>query len=355
MSSVQENQSLPEESGVPHAVFSLEGVAGHERYDVWQDSISCIFEVDSHKDIRDEQFNASVDANMFGPVMLARTQTLRQEWKRTPGIMARDGMDHYMIQLYESGNMLWDTDKGEFAFPEQGLVVFDLAQEVNLKTDDFANISLIVPREMLEDQLKAADDHHLRVLGGAEPMVQLLRDHMISLKRLSAQMSAKQALEVAPATVGLAAACLNGAALDSPDQISGVAMAQVTKIRRFIEGNLTNPSLSANWIAGQVGVSRSRLYALFEPFGGVANYIRERRLRKALLELAQPNIVRRTIYDIALSAGYTSDTAFSRAFRERYGSSPNEVRNGAVVSTPEHTVSDGLDRRYETWLNRLSV
>lgn len=352
MSGVEKNSC---DTGVPHAVFSLDGVAGRERYDVWQDSISCIFEVDSHKEIRDERFNASVDANMFGPVMLARTQTLQQDWKRTPSIMARDGMDHFMIQLYESGSMLWETGKGEFQFPEQGLVVFDLAQEANLKTNDFANISLIVPREMLEDQLKSADDHHLRVLGGAEPMVQLLRDHMISLKRLSNQMSGKQALDVAPATVGLAAACLNGAANDNPDQISGVAMAQVTKVRRFIEGHLDRPSLSANWIAGQVGVSRSRLYTLFEPFGGVANYIRDRRLRKALLELAQPNIIRRTIYDIALSAGYTSDTAFSRAFRERYGASPNEVRNGAFVTSRENTTPDGLDRRYETWLNRLSV
>ncbi len=340
---------------VPHAVFTLDDVPLCERFDLWRESISCIFEVEAGAEVRGEGFRAEIDANMFGPVMLARTQTFRQQWTRSPRIMARDGMDHYMVQLYERGQMFWETGRGAFEFPTDGLVVFDLSQEVTARTDDFANISLIIPREMLEEQLKAESDQHMRVLTGKEPMVRLLRDHMVSLKNLAPRMTGQQAIELAPATVGLTAACLNAALADHPDQQTGVAVAQVARIRRFIEANLSDPDLSSDWIARQVGVSRTRLYELFDRFGGVASYVRDRRLRRALLSLSDRRSRHRPIYDIALASGYTSDAAFSRAFRGRYGIAPSDVRSAGALRPAAHRQGAGVDRRYERWLNHLSV
>jgi len=341
---------------VPHAVFSLNAVEDRERFDLWRDSISCIFEVEADRETRAAGFDAVIDANMFGPVMLARTTTKTQHWARTPSIMARDGMDHYMVQLFERGQMRWDTSKGTFESPVDGLVIFDLAQEVRSYTDNFTNISLIIPRDMMDRALKSPDDQHLRVLTNDEPMVKLLRDHMLSLKSLAGRMTARQAIEIAPATVGLTAACLNAAVeWDAPDQRNGLATAQLTVIRRFIEENLSEPELSVDWLAGRVGVSRSKLYQMFEPFGGVGSYIRDRRLRRALIALTDERAKHRPIYDIALASGYTSDAAFSRVFRARYGMSPREVRNQGGVGPAQRPGGIDLDRRYENWLHHLSV
>ncbi len=340
---------------VPHAVFSLNGVGDRERYDLWRESISCIFEVEADREVRGEDFHAEIDAHMFGSIMLARTESRGQQWTRSPSIMARDGMDHYMIQLYERGQMLWSTPYGDFDFPENGLVVFDLAQEVTTRTDDFANISLVVPRDMLQGTLKSADDQHLRVLRAEEPMVKLLRDHMTSLKQLAARMTARQAAEIAPATAGLAAACLNAALGENPDQQAGVAMARLTVIRRFIEANLSAPELSAEWIALRAGVSRSKLYALFEGYGGVAAYVRERRLRRALLALTDSSARHRPIYDIALASGYDNDTSFARAFRARYGVTPRDIRKAGGRRLLSKRSAEGIDRRYEDWLHHLSI
>jgi AraC-like DNA-binding protein len=269
--------------------------------------------------------------------------------------MARDGMDHFMIQLFERGDMRWSTPTGDRTLPENGLVVFDLAQPVTSITEDFTNLSLIVPRQMLEPQLKAAGAQHLRTLDGREPMVALLRDHMVSLKRLAHQMTDTQAGEIAPSTVGLAAACLNGALDDRPEQASGLATAQLARLRRLIEANLSNPELSAAWVARHGGVSRSKLYALFEPFDGVATYIRERRLRRALLQLAGGVERSVPIYRIAAEAGYLSEAAFTRAFTARYGASPREIRQRGDLALARPQNDAGLDRRYEDWLRHLSV
>ena len=342
---------------VPHAHFRLDDAPRKERYDLWRDSISCIFEVEAERDIRaDGDFTAEIDAHMFGTVMLARTQTLEQRWARTPALMARDGMDHYMIQLYERGDMLWETSAGPRSFPKDGLVIFDLAQQVQTRTDNFANLSLFIPRAMLEERLKSAGDQHLRVLTGDEPMVQLLRDHMCSLKGLAERMTVRQAVEIAPATVGLAAACLNAAiSQDDPDQPSGVAMARLTVVRRFIEQSLANPSLSSDWLAGQVGMSRSTLYQLFEAYGGVAKYIRDRRLRRALLTLTDRSKAHYSVYDLTLMSGYASDAAFVRAFRQRYGVTPMDVRQAGMVRHGATRDTPGVDRRHEEWVHRLSV
>jgi AraC-like DNA-binding protein len=346
----------PKDDPVPHAVFRVDGVPTHERFDLWRESIACVFEVEANKTVRSNGFQAEIDANMFGSVMLARTQTLEQRWERSPRLMAKDGMDHYMIQLYEKGDMLWETDSGPMSFPKDGLVVFDLAQPMVSKTNNFANISLFIPRLMLEDQLKSAGDQHLRVLTGREPMVQLLRDHMISLKKLSSRITARQAVEIAPATVGLAAACLNAAiSPDSPHQASGIVFAQITKARRFVEANITNPNLSVEAICIEVGVSRSKLYELFESFGGIARYVRERRLRRALLALTDATTCHHSIYDIALASGYTNDAAFVRAFRRRYGLTPKDVRRMGAARAAARVEHEGVDRRHEDWVRHLAV
>lgn len=344
------------DSAVPHAVFRLDGVPERERFDLWRDSISCIFEVEAARETRDGDFAAEIDANMFGQIMLARTQTLEQRWARTPRLMARDGMDHYMIQLYERGDMVWDTPTGPRSFPKDGLVVFDLSRGMTSRTNNFSNISLFIPRIMLEEHLSAGVDQHLRVLSGSEPMVQLLRDHMASLKRLSSRMSARQAVQVAPATAGLAAACLNAAVSeDDPRQRAGVAVARVAMVRRFIEQHLSEPALSADWLAGRVGMSRTKLYELFELYGGVTRYIRDRRLRQALITLTDPRSARISVYEIGLRAGYTNDAAFIRAFRLRYGVTPADVRQRGAFDRSDRRANPSVDRRHEDWVRHLAV
>jgi AraC-like DNA-binding protein len=93
---------------------------------------------------------------------------------------------------------------------------------------------------------------------------------------------------------------------------------------------------------------------MFEPVGGIAQYIRDRRLRRAMLELRSELFRHCPIYEIALRAGFSSETTFGRAFRQRYGVTPRDVRYRAA-DIQESAANDGLDRRYEDWLLHLAV
>jgi AraC-like DNA-binding protein len=86
----------------------------------------------------------------------------------------------------------------------------------------------------------------------------------------------------------------------------------------------------------ELGISRTRLYNLFEPFGGVMHYVQHRRLLSAHAALTDPND-RRLIFQIAEERGFTDGAEFSRAFKRAFGYSPSEVRNRGGGGIPVHS------------------
>lgn len=339
---------------VPQAVFSVSGVAEKDRFGLWKESISCIFDVEYDRDFPRDEFHARVEASLFGELMLARTTSTCQLWTRSSSTVARDGMDHYMIQLFVEGGMEAEHRRGSTLVENRSLVVFDLAQEMSSRTSCFSNLSLIVPRDALAGHLRFPDEQHMRTLPASIPVVALLIDHMIGLERMKDQIAVAQARDIAAATVALAAACLNGSEPNAPSRMREASVPRMIAIKRLIQQHLSDPNLSVNRIAQMAGISRTKLYAIFEPIGGVNAYVREKRLRNALGALLDSRKQYRPIYEIAAECGFANESAFSRAFRHRFGCSPREVREDIAIPQDLRAGAMG-GRLYEHWLHRLSA
>ena len=100
-------------------------------------------------------------------------------------------------------------------------------------------------------------------------------------------------------------------------------------IKRYIEANLDDPDTNAQVLLEKFGVSRAGLYRMFEPHGGVRNYISERRLIRALFEIARTPFERGIIHRTAERWGFSSDSNFNRSVKSRFG-----VRPGALFAVP---------------------
>lgn len=100
-----------------------------------------------------------------------------------------------------------------------------------------------------------------------------------------------------------------------------------------IERNLRQP-LTLNSIAEACGVSRSHLANAFGMATGypVMKYLRARRLSEAARALAAgaPDILA-----VALDTGYGSHEAFTRAFREQFGQTPETLRDKGSLADIE--------------------
>src|SRR3954466_3114890 len=92
----------------------------------------------------------------------------------------------------------------------------------------------------------------------------------------------------------------------------------------YIESHLAAP-LTLDDVAGVAGVSRFHMVRAFAAATGfsVMRYVRARRLSKAARALASgaPDIL-----SLALDADYSSHEAFTRAFRDHFGVTPESVR-----------------------------
>jgi AraC family transcriptional regulator len=102
-------------------------------------------------------------------------------------------------------------------------------------------------------------------------------------------------------------------------------MNAIGKALWFIESHYAR-DISLEDIAETAGLSRyhlSRVFGLTTGFS-ISGYIRARRLSAAALSLAGGAS---SILAVALDAGYSSHEAFTRAFRDHFGVTPEEVRN----------------------------
>src|SRR5665213_173012 len=139
------------------------------------------------------------------------------------------------------------------------------------------------------------------------------------------------------------------------DASSGNAvMNPAQKALWFIESHLAE-ALTLDEIAGVAGVSRFHLVRAFAAATGlpVMRYVRARRLTEAARALAGGA---RDILALALDADYGSHEAFTRAFRDSFGVTPEAVRaarldnlklQGPIVM--DSTLTDNLAApRFET-------
>ncbi len=102
----------------------------------------------------------------------------------------------------------------------------------------------------------------------------------------------------------------------------------------FIEQNLTCP-LDLRQIAGEVFYSPFHFHRLFRMVTGqtVKSYIRKRRISEAAVELVHTD---KKMIELAFDYGFSSNEAFTRAFRRYFFLSPSEYRFfGTICGTLE--------------------
>lgn len=110
--------------------------------------------------------------------------------------------------------------------------------------------------------------------------------------------------------------------LSTPDEVLVVAAQRI--LRELIA---SPPSLDE--LALRVGSNRRKVGEAFQALCGQAVFawLREERFRRAYEMLCETTL---QISDISDALGYSTPANFSKAFRERYGLTPTEIREGAI-------------------------
>ncbi|MBR0856961.1 helix-turn-helix transcriptional regulator [Bradyrhizobium liaoningense] len=243
--------------------------------------------------------------------------------ERTPSQIVTQGVDHIFIGLQTSGVTRLTGANGGAVARVGDFFVLDLAQRFQSETDGMAAIHICIPRRRFEGQGGRLSARHMHVLpSNSNPLLKLTADHLLNMRACLRRADAEQRNLLTSAALAICSAAFaegEGSALDYP------AVAAI-EIRQFIEDNIDRRDLGVELIGSRFGLSRTPLYKLFETDGGVASYIRNRRLAHAMRILAGvEGGPRQRVSSVAYACGYQSEKIFSRAFRRRYGVNPREV------------------------------
>lgn len=331
------------------AIFSVDHLPRDQRFGLWRENMAPFFDV-SRDRCREEPFQGELRVRKLGDVLLAHTATSRQSWQRSAVTIARTGTDRIMLQAYLKGTQQVSFQGGSLDMPEGGLLVYDLSQEMRAESTDLANLSLILPRAMLEELLPRVGDYHMCPLPGSLPVVAQLRRLMIDLWRMPRGKNAETGTSAVPEMVAAALRAGKGAE-EGLSQFSDPSLLVI--LRRHVESRLTDPTLAPDDMARRLGLSRSRIYEIFAPYHGVAAYIRERRLRAARRTIMDPASRHLSIGAIARMFCF-NHSDFSRAFLARFGLSPRAARYYAVEDR-DMGIGRWRNPPYEMWLRAFAA
>lgn len=336
---------------LPVSRFSTRELSGSDGFEAWRQSIGVMFEAQPLPACEAPAgFHAEVEAYHLGDLVFGTAVLDAQRLCRSARRIHGDQLDHVLLQVYRTGGQRGDFAGQPFCVASGELFLTDLSCSFDTLASQATITNLVVPRERLESRRPLLNAHG-RILRGA--LGGLFGDYLHALERRLPQLHRDEAGDVARATVDLLNACLNPC-LDTLEQArQPIEASQLNRIKSAIEQALADPALSPQWLCRQLGLSRSRLYRLFEPLGGVAAYIRQRRLERIHGQLCQSG-EQRHIGVIAYQWGFADEAHFSRAFRQHFGYSPSEAREQSWASSAHGAKAAQVAAAgYEEWIRQL--
>lgn len=282
----------------------------------------------------------------LGAVVFARCWGVPQRFERKLSHVLIDGGDTVMAVLDLEGSEWRGDYDGRPAGSHQGQIrLIDMARPFDMSTSGYSSIYIITPRAQLDG---CADlDFHGLVISDASPSGRLLSSHLRALGEVIDRMTIREAESAARAVVAL----IGGAILAHAEPAAGdprpVEKMLLASGRQFVEQRLDDVELSPEAVRRHLGISRSLLYKVFEPLGGVSAFIQGRRLDQAFDAILQDRAEHHTLGEIAYRHGFRSDAHFSRAFRSRYGVTPGRLRRLGEAARQEGL--SALERPDDVW------
>lgn len=231
------------------------------------------------------------------------------------------------------------------------LHVFDAREDYRSITDDKEYVSVTLPWETVGYDPSRHQAH--RALPLESPLGRLLSVNLQAIIDAMPRVTAAEADGLACGFSGLLGALLAHGAASEP-QRTQLEEARERQVRRLIEQHLGDPDLGVAKICRLAGVSRSTLYRMLEPAGGVVGYVLGRRLDAAMTDLCRTAPRRGIVAEVAQRWAINDPSLFSRQFRAYFGVRPSDVV-GTKLAPDSKDVPDRGSSRSPTSVPPLSI
>jgi AraC-like DNA-binding protein len=273
-------------------------------------------------------FRAELRGVQLGPMVLSKALMTggSYHYRRDQRLIAASGLDLIFVQIITAGSDTRLVNGDEIPSRPGDIFVADLTRTMRTHTDHCGNFSFVLPRAafgMREDELDRLHDHYFPAGSAAARMI---LSHIEAVWAARQEIGDHETAALASATGGLIGGFMNNAATRNVELATGAT--KYLQICQFIDANLAQPELGPDHLARQFNLSRAALYRIFAETDGVADYIRDRRLRHAFRRLTAEG--RPNVSAVGFSCGFGNVSSFIRAFRAKFGITPGEAIENAA-------------------------
>lgn len=339
--------------GIVHSAFSVQGDA-RQSLSAWQERMSPVYDIRpaSARGEEGEAFDASLSRYSIDDLTFFDIRTSPNVAERSLGRVSTESVRDITFSLFLEGEPAHFQGRGQTRRPETryapsvpSILALDMDQPCTIRSFHGRMLLFFVPRALVESAFPDAASLHGRRVEATTPLARMLVAHLVALNQQITGLAKDEAGESFRTAVQLLAAVFSREAGLSGGARAAVRAAVHAQVRRHVEAHLHDPDLSPDSVLQSLQLSRATVYRLFEHEGGLAAYIRARRLRTAADELVRfPHVA---VQDIASGLGFNNASSFTRAFRRAYDIAPQELH--AYAPLLRHAHSAGSPDRHSPW------
>ncbi|BBV65922.1 transcriptional regulator FeaR [Kluyvera ascorbata] len=298
----------------------MAAVNGGETYQAW---LAKINQVCGHFAARplDGDFHGEIDTSYAGSLKLSTVTTRNVNLFRTRQEI-RSGNDAWFYTVFQlAGQADIEQDDRQVKLQTGDMTLIDASRPCSILWQQTSRqVSLLLPRQLLENQLRGSGISVATRLDKSLPMVQLSQ-RLLHESMSSPQLSASESEAALDAMV-----CLLRPMLHQREVAPSRREKQFQKIMTLIDDAIQEEHLRPEWLADETGMSVRSLYRLFADKGlVVAQYIKNRRLDLCAQALQRAPDDEK-LAGIGYRWGFSDHSHFSTAFKQRFGISPGEYR-----------------------------
>ncbi|MGJ5175807.1 AraC family transcriptional regulator [Bradyrhizobium oligotrophicum] len=325
---------------------------------LWRQSIAPYFDAEPVERPAPGHKLPDIHQYHLGVAVLASSSFPAQRFKRDRRWMARfEDCDHILFQLLLEGRNRVVNGDAEFTQQQGNVYAVNLARQLDAQSTDASVMTLVLPRTLLREHLPYLSDASGALLPDGSAAARILVDYLVSLYRNLPMAGPDEAESLIRTTMGL----MDSLAMSGDLESAAAKDASFAAICRYIERHLGDFDLGTEQICRHFRCSRSTVYRLFKPQGGVWHHIQNRRLIRCMLTITHPKMRHRRIFDIAVDFGFDSASQFSRMFHDHFGMTPSQAReaglareSGPITPPPVGTNALGTAELMARWATSLT-
>lgn len=316
------------------SLLTTDSVPSSHRLPYWRDLVCDAFVELGCELLRTserDRFYGRIGSRTLGDVRYSQVASTGHLVRRDKSRIARSSAEHFLVSLQVKGKGRLVQD-GRLALLEPGdFALYDATRPYELVfEEDFEQLVMQIPRSQISSRLFDADNLTAVGVSGRSGVGRLASMLIAQTADQLEELDAQNLDRVQASTLDLLAHALANVSGRITDRVSESQELTIRRVLHYIDDRLGDPGLTCEEVATANGISERYLRKLFQSKGhGVAEWIWQRRLERAKLDLLDPRSAHRSVTSIAFDWGFKDAGHFSRAFKQKFAMTPGEMRKSS--------------------------